>query len=307
MVGFAIVALGLQLHGTDPRVQQLVVRLPSTERYRDKLTKEGQGFPTKARFVDMSNCLYGVQFETECNPLMHWAKSKGIEKEMVENTHPIGRISTTADVERYLQLLFKRNLYGASTAAESIGHFEQPLVTKAYDITCNGRAKSHSSADETHLGYAAMDRVDKLEERLRGASILADTFVKCTVSTDESVHLATKLCSDILPAKLWATLMGPILPLSSNIIVSVMDAWCAITEPTFLVMLNDLHQGIFANVPKSNWILVSSQSTNRVDYRENISNSSFLREWGKAYVKAAKEGLSISDLATKWDRTAPYM
>ena len=36
LVGFAIVALGLQLHGADPRMQQLVVRLPSNERYLEK-------------------------------------------------------------------------------------------------------------------------------------------------------------------------------------------------------------------------------------------------------------------------------
>ena len=204
LVGFAIVALGLQLHGADPRMQQLVVRLPSTERYSDKLTQEGQGFPTQVRFVNKSYFLHTVQFEMEFNPLMQWAKSERIEMEMIENTHPIGRISTTADVERYLQLLFKRKLYGASTAAESVGQFERPLVAEAYDITDNGRAKSTSPGDEIHLGYAAMNQVERLEERLRGASIREDTFVKCTVLTDESVHLATKLCSNLLPRKLWA-------------------------------------------------------------------------------------------------------
>ena len=58
LVGFAIVALGLQLHGADPRMQQLVVRLPSTERYSDKLTQEGQGFPTQVRFVNKSYFLH---------------------------------------------------------------------------------------------------------------------------------------------------------------------------------------------------------------------------------------------------------
>ena len=225
LVGFAIVAFGLQLHGADPRMQQLVVRLPSNERYLDKPTQGGQGFPTQVRFVEKSHFVHHAQFKMEFNPLMQWVKSERVEWEMIENTHPIERILTTADVERYLQFLFKRKLYGASTAAESVGQFERPLVAEAYDITDNGRAKSTSPGDETHLGYAALNQVERLEERLRGASIREDTFVKCTVLTDESIHLATKLCSDLLPRKLWATLMGPVLPLSSNVVVSVMDAW----------------------------------------------------------------------------------